>query len=336
MSARILVAGGAGYIGSYMVKMLAKRGYLPVTLDNLSRGHRELVVAGEFLQGDLMDKRFLQKVFTDYQFEAVFHFAALAYVGESMTDPSLYYRNNVCATYNLLQQMIESKVKYFIFSSTCATYGEPQWLPLTEDHPQNPISPYGRTKLIIEWMLKDFCKGYDLSYVNLRYFNAAGADPEGMIGEWHDPETHLIPNILLSLLGKKAHLEIYGNDYPTPDGTCVRDYIHIYDLCKAHLLALDYLRDNGEPTSFNLGNGKGFSIMEVIEAVEKATGRKIEYCYRERRKGDPAKLVGSSARAENVLGWKPEYQDIESIIRTAWKWHKKQVNKHVLFAGHNT
>ncbi|HDM77536.1 MAG TPA: UDP-glucose 4-epimerase GalE, partial [Deltaproteobacteria bacterium] len=257
----------------------------------------------------------------------VFHFAALAYVGESMEQPSLYYKNNVCATWNLLDLMVKHGVKLFIFSSTCATYGEPQWLPLTEDHPQNPISPYGRTKLVIEWMLEDFREAYGLKYVNLRYFNAAGADPEGEVGEWHEPETHLIPNILLSLLYEDRILEVYGNDYPTPDGTCIRDYIHIHDLCRAHLLALDYLLDGGEPTSFNLGNGEGYSILDIIKATEKVTGKKVKFEYRPRRPGDPARLIGSAEKAEKVLGWKSEFGDIETIIETAWNWHRKAVER---------
>ena len=327
MARNILVVGGAGYIGSYMVKMLARHGYQPFVLDNLSRGHKELVVAGELIEGDLFDYDLLNDLFSDKKIDAVFHFAALAYVGESMEQPSLYYKNNVCATWNLLDLMVKHGVGLFIFSSTCATYGEPQWLPLTEDHPQNPISPYGRTKLVIEWMLEDFREAYGLKYVNLRYFNAAGADPEGEVGEWHEPETHLIPNILLSLLYKNRILEVYGNDYPTLDGTCIRDYIHIHDLCRAHLLALDYLLDGGEPTSFNLGNGEGYSILDIIKATEKVTGKKVKFEYRPRRPGDPARLIGSAEKAEKVLGWKSEFGDIETIIETAWNWHKKGVGK---------
>ncbi len=324
MRKKILVVGGAGYIGSYMVKMLAQKGYWPIVLDNLSRGHRELVVAGELVEGDLFDEKLLEEIFTTNRIEAVFHFAALAYVGESMLQPSLYYKNNVCATWKLLDKMVQHGVNLFIFSSTCATYGEPQWLPLTEDHPQNPISPYGRTKLVIEWMLEDFRVAYGLKYINLRYFNAAGADPEGEVGEWHEPETHLIPNILLSLLRKSKSLEIYGNDYPTPDGTCIRDYIHIHDLCSAHMLALDYLLDGGEPASFNLGNGEGYSILDIIRATEKVTGMRVKYEYRDRRPGDPARLIGSAEKARKVLGWSPRYGDIETIIETAWNWHRKQ------------
>jgi len=327
MSKQILVAGGAGYIGSYMVKMLARHGYEPVVIDNLSRGHKELVVAGKFIEGDLLDKALLQRLFSEHNIEAVFHFAALAYVGESIKYPSLYYKNNVCATWNLLDQMVRHRVPYFIFSSTCATYGEPKWLPLTENHPQNPISPYGRTKLAIEWMLEDFWQAYGLKYINLRYFNAAGADPDGEVGEWHEPETHLIPNILLSLLSENRLLEVYGNDYPTPDGTCIRDYIHIHDLCYAHLLALNYLMDGGKPDSFNLGNGEGYSIVEIIRATEKITGEKVNFEYRERRPGDPARLVGSAEKAKRILGWKPEYPEIDVIIDTAWKWHKKRLVK---------
>ncbi len=324
MRKKILVVGGAGYIGSYMVKMLAQKGYWPIVLDNLSRGHRELVVAGELVEGDLFDEKLLEEIFTTNRIEAIFHFAALAYVGESMLQPSLYYKNNVCATWKLLDKMVQHGVNLFIFSSTCATYGEPQWLPLTEDHPQNPISPYGRTKLVIEWMLEDFRVAYGLKYINLRYFNAAGADPEGEVGEWHEPETHLIPNILLSLLRKSKSLEIYGNDYPTPDGTCIRDYIHIHDLCSAHMLALDYLLDGGEPASFNLGNGEGYSILDIIRATEKVTGMRVKYEYRDRRPGDPARLIGSAEKARKVLGWSPRYGDIETIIETAWNWHRKQ------------
>ncbi len=325
MSKKILVVGGAGYIGSYMVKLLARNGYEPIVLDNLSRGHKELVVAGELIEGDLSDMKLLDDIFSGNSIDAVFHFAALAYVGESMEQPSLYYKNNVCATWNLLDRMIKHDVNVFVFSSTCAIYGEPKWLPLTEDHPQEPISPYGRTKLIIEWMLDDFRQAYGLKYVNLRYFNAAGADPEGEVGEWHEPETHLIPNILLSILDDKKELLIYGDDYPTPDGTCIRDYIHIHDLCRAHLLALDYLLNGGEATSFNLGNGEGYSILEIIKATEKVTGKTVKFKFIHRRPGDPARLIGSTEKAKKILGWKSEYGDIETIIETAWNWHKKRV-----------
>ncbi|MBC7473559.1 MAG: UDP-glucose 4-epimerase GalE [Candidatus Sericytochromatia bacterium] len=322
MKKNILVAGGAGYIGSHMVLFLLDKGYEPIIYDNLSEGHQESILGGKFIQGDLADTAKLHQVFNDYDISAVMHFAAHCYVGESVTNPKKYYQNNVFNAYNLLNVMLEHKVNKFIFSSTCATYGNPIKLPLTEDHPQNPINPYGNTKLVVEKILHDYSHAYDLKSIALRYFNASGAEPQARIGEGHDPETHLIPNVLDAALGLKE-LKIFGDDYDTPDGTCIRDYIHVMDLAQAHWLALEKLLDGHQTDFFNLGTGTGYSNKEVIQAAEKVTGKKISVSIVERRAGDPPSLVGSSDKAKKELGWKPEYDSLEKIIETAWKWHLK-------------
>jgi len=316
----ILICGGAGYIGSHMNKLLTKKGFDTIVFDNLVYGHEKAVKWGCLIIADLADKEALNKVFAENNIEAVFHFAAYAYVGESVAEPSKYYVNNVSNTLNLLETMRKYGCDKIIFSSTCATYGEPEKMPITEDMPQNPINPYGKSKLVVEQILRDYGKAYGLRYVALRYFNVAGADPEGEIGEKHDPETHLIPLVLDAAMGKRSDVKVFGTDYPTRDGSCIRDYIHVWDLAKAHLLAYEYLNDGGESDFFNLGNEQGTTVHEVIEAVRNITGRDFKATYTDRREGDPAVLVGSSRKAEAVLGWKPEFSEIDSIINHAWAW----------------
>ncbi len=319
----ILIVGGAGYIGSHVNKELNRQGYETVVFDNLSFGHGDFVKWGTFEQGDLSKIEDIRRVFKKYPIEAVMHFAAFTYVGESVEDPQKYYLNNLRNTLNLLQGMLEENVKYLVFSSTCATYGTPREIPITEEHPQNPINPYGKGKFMVEQILLDYSRAYDFKYVSLRYFNAAGADPDSEIGELHQPETHLIPLILDVAAGKRDHIGIFGTDYPTPDGTCIRDYIHVLDLADAHIKALKYLQENHESDVFNLGNGQGFSVKEVIETAENVTGKKVKIKEVERRSGDPPVLVGSSAKAQEILGWRAEYPDLSDIIETAWKWHQK-------------
>ena len=319
----VLVTGGGGYIGSHGCKALAKAGYLPVTYDNLVYGHPGAVQWGPLEVGDISDPHRLKAVMRKYNPTAVMHFAAYAYVGESVQNPAKYYRNNAAGTLSLLECMKECGISTIIFSSTCATYGMPERVPISEDHPQNPINPYGRSKLMIEWILQDFAAAYDLKYVSLRYFNAAGADPEAVIGEDHNPETHLIPLVLDTALGKRSQLQIFGTDYDTHDGTCIRDYIHVSDLADAHVLALEYIDDGGESIVFNLGNGKGFSVREVVAAAVKITGCNIPCLETDRRLGDPAVLIGSSDKIRDVLGWEPLYNSLDTIITTAWQWHKK-------------
>jgi len=320
----ILIVGGAGYIGSHINKKLSQQGYETVVFDNLSFGHTDFVKWGIFHRGDLSDIDNIREVFKKYPIDAVMHFAAFTYVGESVKDPQKYYLNNLRNTLNLLQVMLEEEVKYFVFSSTCATYGNPEEIPITESHPQNPINPYGKAKLMVEQVLADYSQAYDLNYVSLRYFNAAGADPDVEIGELHEPETHLIPLILDAATDRRGNIQIFGTDYPTPDGTCIRDYIHVMDLADAHIKALEYLQSGGESEVFNLGNGQGFSVREVIETARKVTGRKIEVEEVDRRPGDPPVLVGSSDKAREILDWNPQYHDLSLIIETAWKWHQKR------------
>lgn len=320
----ILIVGGAGYIGSHINKKLSKQGYETVVFDNLSYGHADFVKWGQFHQGDLGNIDDIRGVFKKYPIDAVMHFAAFTYVGESVEDPQKYYQNNLCNTLNLLQVMIEEDVKYLVFSSTCATYGEPEVIPITEKHPQNPINPYGKAKLMVEQVLDDYSHAYGLKYVLLRYFNAAGADPEAEIGELHNPETHLIPLIMDVASDIREKIQIYGTDYPTPDGTCIRDYIHVVDLADAHIKALEYLQGNGESDAFNLGNGQGFSVKHVIETAKKITGKEIKAEEVERRPGDPPVLIGSSDKAKEMLGWDPKYHELSYIIETAWKWHQKK------------
>ena len=322
MIKNILVVGGAGYIGSHMCKYLNRRGYHPIVLDNLVCGHRQAVKWGTFFEGSMGDSDLLRKIFLDFEIVAVMHFAAFCYVGESVTEPAKYYRNNVANTISLLDVMVKEKVSNFIFSSSCATYGEPLGIPIEETHPLRPISPYGRTKLMVEQILKDFAVGYGLNSVSLRYFNAAGADPDGELGEDHDPETHLIPLVLQTALGQRPSIQIFGDDYPTKDGTCIRDYIHIEDLAQAHLLALERLLNGLPGGEYNLGNGEGYSVREVIEIAKNVTGKPVPVKVGKRRLGDPAILVGSSEKASRELGWRPQFPDLEAIIETAWNWHK--------------
>jgi UDP-glucose-4-epimerase GalE len=319
----ILVTGGAGYIGAHACKALAGAGYMPVAYDNLVYGHSQSVKWGPLEEGDIGDRRRLETVLQKYKPLAVMHFAAYAYVGESVENPAKYYRNNVAGTLTLLESMRNCGINRMIFSSTCATYGMPEQIPIGEDHPQCPINPYGRGKLMIEWILQDFTTAYDLKFVSLRYFNAAGADPDAEIGEDHDPETHLIPLVLDAALDRRDHLEIFGTDYDTSDGTCIRDYIHVSDLADAHLLALKYLRDGGESNVFNLGNGNGFSVREVIAVAGEIAGCDIPCVESERRPGDPPVLIGSSDKIKKALSWNPVFNELEAIIDTAWRWHKK-------------
>jgi UDP-glucose 4-epimerase len=325
----ILVIGGAGYIGSHMVLDLLRAGYPVVTLDNLSRGHRELVAGGEFVDGDLGDPATLDRVLTAYPIGAVMHFAAWSLVGESVEQPLAYYRNNVADTVTLLEAMQRHGIRHFIFSSTAAVYGEPQQIPITETHPCMPANPYGATKLAVERLLSDVSAASDLTCSILRYFNAAGADADGAIGERHRPETHLIPLILQVATGARDAISVFGEDYPTPDGTCLRDYIHVSDLTQAHLLALEALLRGGGNTIYNLGNSTGYSVRQVIDAAREITGHPIPARVAARRAGDPAVLIADSGRIRNELGWKPRYERLEDIIRTAWAWHQKEARSDV-------
>ena len=323
----ILVTGGAGYIGSHAVLALKRVGYDVVILDNLVYGHRDLVekvLQVELVVGDTGDRTLLDNLFNTHNIAAVMHFAAFAYVGESVTDPAKYYRNNVLGTLTLLEAMLAASIKKFVFSSTCATYGVPEVVPITEDHPQNPINPYGATKLMVERILSDFDVAYGLKSVRFRYFNAAGADPNGKLGEDHNPETHLIPLVLLTAARRRESISIFGTDYPTPDGTCIRDYIHVSDLADAHILGLEYLLKGGDSEVFNLGNGNGFSVREVIETTQLVTGKDIKVLECDRRPGDPAVLIGSSDKARNILGWQPQYSSLKEIIAHAWQWHQQR------------
>jgi UDP-glucose 4-epimerase len=323
----ILVTGGAGYIGSHAVLALQQAGYEVVVLDNLVYGHRDLVeqvLKVELIAGDTCDRLLLDQLFASRNIAAVMHFAAYAYVGESVTDPAKYYRNNFVGTLTLLEAMLAASVKKFVFSSTCATYGVPETVPIPEDHPQNPINPYGATKLMIERVLADFDSAYGLKSVCFRYFNAAGADPAGRLGEDHNPETHLIPLVLLAALGKRDSISILGTDYPTPDGTCIRDYIHVADLASAHVLGLEYLLKGGDTNVFNLGNGNGFSVKQVIETAKQVTGREFKVVEGDRRPGDPPALVGSGEKAIKMLGWQPQYADLNKILSHAWQWHQQR------------
>lgn len=320
---KVLVVGGAGYIGSHMVKMLVDTGHEVTTFDNLSSGFRDAVLGGVFVQGDLAEVAALDNVFKQYQPEAVMHFASYIQVGESVQHPDKYYLNNFTNTLNLLNAMVKHQVKHFIFSSTAAVFGEPEYVPIDEVHAKNPLNPYGRSKWMVEQVLADYERAYGLKSVCLRYFNAAGADPSGLLGERHEPETHLIPLVLQALSGRRPHISVFGRDYDTPDGTCIRDYIHIVDLCSAHLLALQKLMEIGESMRFNLGNGEGFSVQQVIAAAERVTGQKIKIVEGPRREGDPARLVADATLAKKVLGWQPVYTDLETIIAHAWQWETK-------------
>ncbi len=321
----ILVTGGAGYIGSHYVMQAIEAGESVVVLDNLAYGHREAVVDGaELIVGDMSDRGLLDQIFSQHRIDAVVHFAAFAYVGESVTAPRKYYLNNTVATLNVLNAMVDHGVLKFVFSSTCATYGNPQYMPIDEKHPQSPINPYGESKFFVEKMLQAYNNAYGLRFCALRYFNAAGADPEGKIGESHDPETHLIPLVLQTATGQRDTISIFGTDYDTPDGTCIRDYIHILDLARAHGLSLKRLRDGAESGFFNLGTETGISVTEVIETCRRITGKPIPTLFKDRRPGDPARLVASATKARTELGWEPQFADLDSIVRTAWTWEQNR------------
>lgn len=323
----ILVTGGAGYIGSHAVLALKRAGYGIIVLDNLEYGHREFVedtLKVELVVGDINDRLLLDQVFATRNITAVMHFAAYIAVGESVSDPAKYYRNNVSGMLTLLQAMVAADVKKVVFASTCSIFGEPKQVPMTEEHPQDPINPYAATKWMGERMLADFDNAYGLKSVAFRFFNACGANPEGLIGEDHTPETHLIPLVLLTALGKRSSISIYGTDYDTPDGTCLRDYIHVSDLANAYILGIEYLLAGGKSEVFNLGNGNGFSVREVIETAKQVTGRDFPVVECDRRSGDPSILVGSSQKAQKILGWYPKYPDISQIISHAWQWHQKR------------
>lgn len=330
MKPSVLVVGGAGYIGSHMVKRLMRSGHAVTTLDNFSTGHRDAICGGQLVEGDLADTAGLAEIFAKQHFDAVFHFASSIQVGESVLQPAKYYGNNLCNTINLLDAMVAAKVPFLVFSSSAAVYGEPACTPINESHRTAPLSPYGHSKAMVEQVLRDYARAYGLQSVSLRYFNACGADPEGELGERHDPETHLIPLALQAVSGRRGALTIFGDDYDTPDGTCIRDYVHIEDLCEAHLLALRYLQDGGTVQALNLGSGNGFSVAEVLRTVEQVTGRAVPVIPGKRRPGDPARLVADAARATAMLGWIPRYGELETIVRHAWAWEQKScmVRKH--------
>jgi UDP-glucose 4-epimerase len=319
---RILVVGGAGYIGSHMTKMLFDAGHEVVVLDNLSSGFRDALAGGEFVEGDLCDRSLLDELLSVRRFDAVLHFASCIEAAESVMHPSKYYRNNVANTVNLLDAMVRHGVTRLVFSSSAAIFGEPHRVPIDEEHPKAPTNPYGRSKWMVEQMLADYGRAYGLRHTCLRYFNAAGADPSGVLGERHEPETHLIPLALRAASGRLPSIRIFGTDYDTPDGTCIRDYVHVTDLCRAHLLALQRLASGGESRAYNLGNGSGFSVREVIEAVRRVTGRAVLAIEDRRRPGDPSRLVADSTRAREELGWRPQYGELDAIIAHAWAWER--------------
>ena len=323
----ILVCGGAGYIGSHTVHQLIEKGEEVVIIDNLQTGHRAAInSAAKFYEGDIRNFDTLEKIFTENKIESVIHFAANSLVGESVEKPLKYFNNNVYGMQILLEAMVKHGIDKIVFSSTAATYGEPEKVPIEENDRTQPTNPYGESKLIMERMMKWVSRANGVRFVSLRYFNAAGALEDGSIGEDHHPETHLIPLILQVPLGKRDHITIFGDDYPTPDGTCLRDYIHVIDLANAHILALNYLRGGGESNIFNLGNGQGFSVKEMIVAAEKVTGQKIKTEMGKRRAGDPAQLIASSEKARKILKWNPQFADVEKVIATAWTWHKSHPN----------
>ncbi|BCM24260.1 UDP-glucose 4-epimerase GalE [Methyloradius palustris] len=323
---KILVVGGAGYIGSHMVKMLIDSGHDAITFDNLSSGYQDAVLGGEFILGDLADIAAIDMALTKYQPDAVMHFASYIQVGESVKHPDKYYLNNFTNTMNLLNSMIRCDVKNFIFSSTAAVFGEPVYIPIDEAHPRIPLNPYGRSKWMVEEVLLDYERAYGLQSICLRYFNAAGADPSGLLGERHYPETHLIPLVLQAISGRKKDITVFGRNYDTPDGTCIRDYIHIVDLCSAHLLALNKLLKDKQSMRFNLGNGAGFSVQEVISVAEQVTKKKVTVIEGPKREGDPARLVADASLAKQYLAWSPKYVDLETIMTHAWQWELKQIN----------
>lgn len=317
-----LVIGGAGYIGSHLVKALIEQQHRVLILDNLSAGKASAVLGGELLVHDFDDRAFLDNLFKEHQFDGVFHFASQIVVSESVRDPGKYYRANTAATLTLLEAMRDHHAGPLVFSSTAAVYGEPQYTPIDEKHPTNAVNPYGRSKLMVEQILADFASAHQQQYIALRYFNAAGADPQARIGEQHDPETHLIPLALQAITGKRPPLQLFGQDYDTPDGTCIRDYIHVEDLASAHILAMNHLINGGDSGIFNLGNGQGYSVNEVIQTASKVAGKQVPVTYAPRRAGDPARLVADANRAKQVLGWQPQYADLSLIIQHAWAWEQ--------------
>jgi UDP-arabinose 4-epimerase len=324
---RVLVVGGAGYIGSHTALALAQAGHEPVVYDNLEEGHEWAVKWGQIVKADLAEGELLRRTLRQHEIEAVIHFAAYAYVGESVQNPSKYFRNNVCNSLNLLDAMVDTGVSEIIFSSTCSSYGIPDRVPIDESHPQAPINPYGESKVMVERILRWFGEAYDLNWIALRYFNAAGADAEGRIGELHGTETHLIPLVIDAARGRRGNVQIFGTDYPTPDGTAIRDYIHVMDLADAHIRALNFLRDGGESQALNLGTGRGYSVREVVESVQRVSGRPVPFEEGPRRPGDPPELIADASRAAELLGWRPEYTEIDDIVRTAWNWHTKESSK---------
>jgi len=321
---RVLVTGGAGYIGSHTARLLAEHGHEAVVYDNLSRGHAWAVRWGPLVRGDLADGELLVRTLREHRIEAAVHFAAFALVGESMERPELYFRNNTLGSLTLLESMRAAGVGTIVFSSTCATYGYPERLPLSEDHPTRPVNPYGESKLMTEKMLRWFGECHGLRWIALRYFNACGAHPDGTLGEWHDPETHLIPNIMRAVRGELPFLEVYGTDYPTPDGTAIRDYIHIVDLAEAHIRALERLERGASGGVMNLGTGQGYSVREVVRMVEEVTGRKAPVKERPRRPGDPPELVADPRKAVAELGWTPRYSSLKTVVETAWRWETQK------------
>jgi UDP-arabinose 4-epimerase len=324
MSVRaVVVIGGAGYIGSHACKALAQAGYLPVVYDSLCYGHDWAVKWGPLERGDILDRKRLDGVLSRYRPDSVMHFAAFAYVGESVADPGRYYRNNVAGSLTVLEAMRDLGIARIVFSSTCATYGLPEILPLSESAPQRPINPYGASKFMVERMISDFGNAHGLVCSTLRYFNAAGADPDCEIGEDHDPETHLIPLVLDAASGRRPHVTVFGTDYDTPDGTCIRDYIHVRDLADAHVIALQAIEGGAPSSAYNLGNGRGFSVREVIDAVKRVTGLKVPAIRGARRAGDPPVLVSDASKARATLGWQPRIPDLDEIVRTAWAWHQR-------------
>ncbi len=320
---KILVSGGAGYIGSHVALELSRQGFEPVILDNLSKGHRQAVRAGKLIEGNMGDGQLVREILAREKIEIAVHLSAFSLVGESVREPAKYFQNNIANSLSLLDSMVACGVKKFVFSSTAAVYGEPETVPISEDHPKRPQNPYGFSKLAYEGILEAYDRAYGLKYISLRYFNAAGADVEVEIGEDHQPESHLIPIILQTALGLRKSLELYGTDYTTPDGTCIRDYIHVSDLARAHLLAIEALKQGTESKIFNLGNGQGYSNRQVIETAQRVTGAKIDIKESPRRPGDPAVLVASADRIKAELGWSPKYPQLEEIIASAWRWHKK-------------
>ncbi len=325
---KVLVTGGAGYIGSHTCKYLAHQGHEVVVYDNLSTGHRELIRWALFEHGDIRDLARLRAVIREHQPDGIIHFASSIAVGESVQDPGKYYENNVLGSLRIMQALQEEGVRPLVVSGTAAVYGLPESVPITENVSLSPINPYGRTKLVMEWMLQDFATAHALPWFSLRYFNAAGADPDGETGEWHDPETHLIPNVLRAICGEIPALRLFGDDYDTPDGTCIRDYIHVHDLASAHSLALEHLLAGKPATAMNLGTGNGISVKEILDTAQAVTGKKVPYTIEGRRAGDPARLVADATQARQILNWTPQYTGITDIIETAWRWHQKTKRKH--------